>query len=144
MTEIPADHVTRTSHGSLRPEMPNFDYVRLIAASAVLFSHSFTIADGSDANEPLVRLLGEGEIMGIYAVCIFFIISGFLVTKSAFERRSVIAFAGSRILRVFPGLFVCQLVTATVLGIFFTSLPKMEFLTQLWPLRYRGLKGATR
>ena len=124
------------SHFQLRAEMPNFDYVRLVAASLVLFSHSFTIAEGSDRNEPLVRLLGEGEILGIYAVCVFFIISGFLVTKSAFERRSLVTFAASRILRVFPGLFVCQLVTATVLGVFFTDMGKRAFLASLIPLRY--------
>jgi len=36
------------------PRRNNFDALRLIAALAVVFSHSFLIARGSEANEPFV------------------------------------------------------------------------------------------
>jgi hypothetical protein len=37
---------------------PNFDFIRLVAASSVIFSHAFQISEGTDDNEPLVHLLG--------------------------------------------------------------------------------------
>jgi hypothetical protein len=51
---------------------PNFDFIRLVAASSVIFSHAFQISEGTDENEPLVRLLGAHNIAGIYGVFIFF------------------------------------------------------------------------
>jgi hypothetical protein len=37
---------------------PNFDFIRLVAASSVIFSRAFQISEGTDENEPLVHLLG--------------------------------------------------------------------------------------
>ena len=51
---------------------PNFDFIRLVAASSVIFSHAFQISEGTDENEPLVHLLGAHNIAGIYGVFIFF------------------------------------------------------------------------
>jgi peptidoglycan/LPS O-acetylase OafA/YrhL len=66
---------------------PNFDVIRLVAASSVIFSHAFLISEGTDENEPLVRLLGDHNITGIYGVFVFFTISGLLVTKTRFAQR---------------------------------------------------------
>ena len=49
----------------------NFDALRLIAASSVILSHSFLIADGHERNEPFVGVFGH--ILGIYGVFVFFI-----------------------------------------------------------------------
>ena len=61
---------------------PGFDGLRLAAATSVLFSHAFLIAEGTDDSEPLRHLLGPGNIIGLYGVFTFFIISGFLLTRS--------------------------------------------------------------
>ena len=42
----------------------NFDALRLIAALSVVFSHSFLIAEGSEANEWFVRLNGNQAVLG--------------------------------------------------------------------------------
>jgi peptidoglycan/LPS O-acetylase OafA/YrhL len=87
------------------PHYPNSDFIRLVAASAVIFSHSFLIAEGSEQNEPLARLLGERNILGIYGVFVFFIMSGFFVAASAPSSASPGHFLWKRFLRIFPALF---------------------------------------
>ena len=101
----------------------NFDAMRLIAAVAVLFSHSFLIAEGTQANEPLVRLTGNQCILGLLAVFVFFCISGFLVTQSWFATLSPGRFVMKRGLRIFPGLLMSLLVCGLVVGPLVSSLP---------------------
>ncbi len=88
-------------------------------------------------------MLGRlGLTLGSIGVDIFFIISGFLVTASILNRQSVIEFFWARVLRIFPALLIMLLLTVFVLGSFFTSLPKITYLTQPMTINY-FLKGAT-
>lgn len=123
-------------HAAVRPKFPNFDYLRLFAALAVLLHHSITVANGNDRYDPVAWLTGQDFPTGTYAVCIFFIISGFLVTMSASLNRSVLAFIAGRVLRIYPGLFACQLLTALILGTIFTSLPPVDFLAAGHAIKY--------
>ncbi len=104
----------------------NFNLIRIVAALAVLISHSFALASGSSRAEPFRDSLGMS--LGIIAVNVFFITSGFLVTASLMNRQSVIEFAWARILRIFPALLVMLLLTVFGLGIYFTSLPVTSYL----------------
>jgi len=106
----------------------NFDAVRLIAASAVVFSHAFLIAEGSEQNEPLARLSDNQSILGLLAVFVFFTISGFLVTQSFFATKSPARFALKRAARIFPGLIASILVCGFVLGPLVTVLPIGDYL----------------
>ncbi|MEF3128694.1 acyltransferase family protein [Rhizobium leguminosarum] len=85
--------------GVEKPFYPNFNMIRLVAASMVIFSHAFLISEKTEANEPFVRLLGEGKLLGIFGVYVFFITSGFLVTQSA-QFGSVGGFLWRRALRI--------------------------------------------
>ena len=63
----------------------NFDVLRLFAALLVLWGHSYPLtADGQD--DIFSKSLCGYDTAGGFAVMIFFVISGFLVTKSASER----------------------------------------------------------
>lgn len=95
------------------PRFKNFDLIRLFAASCVIFSHAFGIVDGNENAEPLVTLLGHGNIVGLYGVFTFFIISGFLITAS-FEHSGLPEFLIKRCLRIFPGLIACAVLTTLV------------------------------
>src|SRR5689334_10613905 len=101
----------------------NFDALRLLAAVSVVFSHSFLIAEGSEAREPFIWLTGNQCILGLVGVFVFFVISGYLVTES--WRRSPMPgrFALRRFLRIYPGLIFNVLLCAFVLGPLVTSLP---------------------
>ena len=99
----------------------NFDLIRLIAATLVLISHAFTLS-GSATPEPLSAWTHGQATFGALALCMFFFISGFLVTRSLERRRSLVAFATARIMRIFPGLAVVVMLSALLLGPLTTSL----------------------
>lgn len=109
--------------------LANFDYIRLAAATAVIFSHSFLIAEGNMKNEPLVR-------WGLYGVLVFFTISGYLITRSAHQGDSLSSYCRSRALRIYPALIVCAAFCALILGSLYTSLPLADYLTSGLPLHY--------
>lgn len=111
------------------PRTNNFDALRLVAASSVLFSHSFLIAEGSEAREPFAWLTGNQCILGLVGVFVFFIISGYLVTESYCRNPAPGRFALKRGLRIYPALAVNAIVCALLLGPIVTSLPLSAYFT---------------
>jgi len=98
----------------------NFNLIRMLAAYAVLVTHSFALAIGTGNAEPFQGSLGM--TMGSIAVDILFLTSGFLVTTSLLTRQSTIEFVWARVLRIFPALFAMHFLTVIGLGSFFTTL----------------------
>lgn len=111
----------------MAPEHNSFGVLRLLMALLVLISHSYLYAFGTDQAEPLTALTGHS--LGEHAVQGFFILSGILVAQSFDRSRSLIDFAAARMLRIFPGLVVCVLLTALVLGPVVSLLPLAEYFT---------------
>lgn len=97
----------------------NFNLIRIIAAYAVLITHSFALAIGTADAEPFRYTLGM--TMGNIAVDIFFLTSGFLVTASLLSKQSVIDFIWARFLRIFPALLTMLVLVVFGMGIFFTT-----------------------
>jgi peptidoglycan/LPS O-acetylase OafA/YrhL/predicted O-methyltransferase YrrM len=89
----------------------NFDLLRLLAATFVVFEHSFALLK-IPAPFPLI----EGMSWGFVGVLIFFSISGFLVSRSWSRNPHVAAFVIKRALRIMPALIVVLLVSALILG----------------------------
>lgn len=110
------------------PRDNNFDALRLSAAGAVLFSHSFLIAEGTERHEPLMMLTGGESKLGLVGVFIFFSVSGFLVTESHESTAAPLRYLAKRALRIFPGLFAALLVAAFLIGPVVTRLPLREYL----------------
>jgi peptidoglycan/LPS O-acetylase OafA/YrhL len=106
-----------------------FDVLRLVAALAVLVSHSYALTGRA---EPLGT--ATGETLGGFGVVVFFGISGFLVARSWAAQPRVPAFAAKRLLRLIPALVVAVWLTALVLGPLVTTLPLGDYLTsaQTW------------
>lgn len=96
-----------------RPRAANFDVLRLVAATSVIFSHSFMIAEGHENNEPFVQWLGQGNIVGLYGVFVFFVISGYLITGSWYC-SSPAGYLLKRCARIFPGLIACAFLVSIV------------------------------
>ncbi|HUH85784.1 MAG TPA: acyltransferase [Stellaceae bacterium] len=105
----------------------NFDALRLVAATAVIFSHAFLLSEGTEAHEPLKWLTGQ-TILGIVGVFVFFVISGYLVTQSWEATGSASRFAVKRGLRIWPGLALCILLCGFVLGPLVTRLALGAYL----------------
>lgn len=100
-----------------------FDILRIIAASAVLYSHSYALYGLA---EPLPV---AGQTYGSLAVALFFAISGFLVCQSWMRDPSLARFFVRRGLRIFPGLLVVVFVTALMIGPMFTTLTLEEYFS---------------
>src|ERR1700751_5440519 len=124
------------SHSRMTGRQNNFDALRLAAAIAVIFSHSFLIAEGTQDHEWLILLTGNQCILGLTGVFIFFAISGFFVTQSFEQTPNPLHYLAKRALRVFPGLFVATLVSALVLGPLVTTLPLGAYLSRPEPYEY--------
>src|ERR1700744_1565293 len=98
-----------TAPASLSTHKNNFDILRLIAAWAVLFGHSFTLY-GSHTIDPLVSALGY-DASAALALSIFFIISGYLVTASWLKCKNPCSYFLHRLGRIIPALVVVIILT---------------------------------
>ncbi len=114
----------------------NFDALRLLAALAVIFSHSFLISQGSGAKYPLNLATGNQAMLGLAAVFVFFAISGFLVTQSFEQTRDPLRYLAKRALRIFPAFVVVLVLTAFVLAPVVTTLPLAQYLRRPEPYHY--------
>ena len=99
------------------PKNNAFGFLRLVLAVSVIFSHSFSIGGfGRDALETLTK---DRQTIGLVAVGMFFVLSGFLITRSAAGPVSVARFLWHRFLRIFPGYWVCLIVCGCVFAPYF-------------------------
>jgi peptidoglycan/LPS O-acetylase OafA/YrhL len=113
-----------------------FTALRLGLAAIVLLSHAVGL--GGFPFEPVGAIASEANVFGgTLAVCGFFALSGYLLTDSR-RRGSRIGFLRNRVLRIFPGFWLCLLVTAFVIA------PLGAILTQtdLEPAQMIGYVGA--
>lgn len=83
---------------------------RLVLAIGVILYHSWPLTGRQIDYEPAVRLLSNIFADG------FFVISGFLITAAWVRRPYLKEYWASRVLRIFPGLWVCLLVIAFVIA----------------------------
>jgi peptidoglycan/LPS O-acetylase OafA/YrhL len=95
-------HVEAMSVRDLDSKFNNFSSLRLLFASAVIFSHSPTVLTGNESLEPH---FGR-ETLGVLAVDGFFLISGYLITKSFDHNQNIYDYFSKRILRLYPAFLV--------------------------------------
>jgi peptidoglycan/LPS O-acetylase OafA/YrhL len=100
----------------------NFDFVRVAAAFAVLYSHQFAL---SGHPEPIFL----GGSWGGWGVLVFFAISGYLVAGSWERDPHLWRFGVRRFLRLWPGLAVSVLLLVLVLGPLVSSLEPRAYLS---------------
>ncbi|HTR15791.1 MAG TPA: acyltransferase [Acetobacteraceae bacterium] len=123
-----------TLHDVARGRNNNFNLLRMVAASAVLISHAYPIAEGVGSTEPLERALGMS--LGTLAVMTFFVISGFFISYSFAERHSLLGFVVARLLRLYPGLLLALVITTLLLGPLYTHLSVQEYFLDARSMSY--------
>jgi peptidoglycan/LPS O-acetylase OafA/YrhL len=99
-----------------------FDALRLIAATMVIFGHAY----------PLTGYVAPGLLANgvqTVGVKIFFVISGYLITRSWRADPNLSRFWLKRALRIMPGLICLCLVTVLILGSFVTTLSLAGYLS---------------
>ncbi|MBE7209893.1 MAG: acyltransferase family protein [Gluconacetobacter diazotrophicus] len=125
----------RTLVDAFDPAFNNFDLIRIVAALAVVVVHAYSLV-GVDP-DPVSRLLGFGYA-GTLAVEVFFVISGFLITRSA-EQIPPGNYLLSRVLRIVPGLALVTVFEAYVLGLLFFDGDRHLYLREVAPAHLRNI-----
>jgi peptidoglycan/LPS O-acetylase OafA/YrhL len=99
-----ATHSSSHSVNSIRPN--NFDLIRLLAALQVVFVHGVEHLGlrGGLGGISEVSLLILNAFPG---VPIFFVISGFLISRSYERDSNVVNYTWNRVLRIYPALWAC-------------------------------------
>lgn len=117
----------------------NLTFIRLLAALAVIYGHAYAVVPGF-GGDWVLRTTGYAFAGGV-AVDLFFLISGFLVTASVLK-AGVRHYVVSRVLRVYPALWVHLILVTFVLGPFITTLPLSSYFTHsdVWSYFF-GLAG---
>ncbi|MDO6416036.1 acyltransferase [Sphingomonas sp. BIUV-7] len=87
-----------------------FGLARLLLAIAVVFSHTPEIIDGDRHREPLVYLFGTISL-GDLAVDGFFLVSGYLITRSFLDHPKLGAFLLKRAARIYPAFTIATLIS---------------------------------
>lgn len=90
----------------------NFDLIRLAAAAQVVAHHGIDNL-GLDRHSGIVNVIATA-IRYFPGVPIFFFVSGFLISKSFESSPSVLEYARNRVLRIYPALIVCTLLSVAV------------------------------
>lgn len=93
-----------------------FGLLRLLFASLVIVSHAFP--NGGFGHDPFFALWHEQTDLGNLGVLGFFVISGYLITKSA-QRSDILTYMWHRMLRIYPAFIAVLLAGAFVIGPWF-------------------------
>jgi len=100
----------------------NFDFLRFFAASLVILSHSF----------PMIGLvepkLISGATLGYLGISIFFITSGFLITKSWNQDKIIKSYIWKRFLRIIPGLIFASIIVTAIIGPLVTTFNLIDYI----------------
>lgn len=106
----------------------------MLAAFAVLVSHSYYLTTGRVEAEPLY--VSTGMTLGTFAVHCFFVMSGFLVTNSLSRRQSLSSYSWARAVRIFPALIVMLVITVFGLGPIVSSSSLADYFAASQTWRY--------
>lgn len=120
-----------SSNSSLKHDhVPGIDLLRLLAALAVvLFHYGFRGAAAEDFTTVSLPALESIAKYGWFGVQLFFVISGFVIARSAIGRTSV-EFGIARAGRLWPAFIVCT--TITFLVTYFLGAPRFETSLPHW------------
>lgn len=98
------------------------DLIKFIAATLVIFSHSFSL---SNSSHDYLSIWINGASFGSLAVSIFFCFSGYYITKSILKNSN--KFLIKRLKRLLPELVIVVLLTIFVVGPIFTNLSLKKY-----------------
>jgi peptidoglycan/LPS O-acetylase OafA/YrhL len=103
----------------------NFTLLRLLAAFTVILFHSGPCLGIDGGKDFLFAYMGRS--FGEMALDMLFVVSGFLVTASLFNRGDLNHFLWARALRLYPALWLMLPLTVFLLGASLTTLPLKDY-----------------
>ncbi|KZC03268.1 hypothetical protein AU375_00506 [Methylobacterium radiotolerans] len=128
-----------------RARRNNFGSLRIALALLVIIGHAPELIDGDRARDFLVRITGS-FFSGDLAVDGFFLISGYLITKSLQSSRSLKSYLSRRIARIYPGFIAAFIVSILLFGSLsggsLSDIPAVKSVTKLFILGLPVVPGA--
>jgi peptidoglycan/LPS O-acetylase OafA/YrhL len=91
----------------------NFGLLRFVFAYCVLISHSFALLGGN--KDPLERLFGTLSL-GEVGVAGFFLLSGYLISKSYHNSPNLASYLKKRALRIYPAFLVAYFLSIVIVA----------------------------
>ena len=122
-----ADHLAR--------RVDNFLWLRIIAAIAVIYGHSFALVAPDGSRDVFLRM-NWGYYSGDMAVFIFFVVSGFMVSGSYMARNNLADYLVARLLRIVPAFAFVLLACAFVLGPLVTRVDQATYWSSPQVIEY--------
>lgn len=112
----------------------NINTMRFLGAFMVLWGHTFELCFGPGGghgpfSDSLRSVAAYNAGLPGIGVAMFFILSGYLVTKSYLHRNNVLTYVESRVLRIFPALWVALLFTVLIIGPLVTKLDLQAYFS---------------
>lgn len=114
----------------------NLNFIRFMAAIAVIFSHSYPFSYGKGHSDCLNWLTHGNMNFGGLAVSVFFFYGGFLICKSMFKSKTAKKYFRARLIRILPPLIVVVFSTTFILGPFVTEMSALEYFSNVGTYRY--------
>lgn len=108
-----SDRRPQTLAGLLQGRRNAYGLIRFVLASLVIVNHAFPL--GGFGDDPMWEWTKGQESFGGLAVSGFFIVSGFLICRSAMA-TDLVGFLWRRVLRIFPAFWLALFVGAAVIG----------------------------
>ncbi|WP_057380457.1 acyltransferase family protein [Pseudomonas aeruginosa] len=108
----------------------SMNIMRLLAALAVIYGHASAVT-GRGPGDLFLQFVGYKFIGGV-AVDVFFVLSGFLITASAMSGKGIRYFVVSRVLRIYPALIICVVLSVFLLGPLLTVSHEYWVSTATW------------
>jgi len=109
----------------------NIGLIRLVLATSVIVSHSYKVCCGRGAVDPLMAIDGGQASIGSLAVDLFFLMSGYLLTKSWLTSNSASSYLRKRILRIYPG-FTAAVCLSVIVAALCTSSGPINYFRSLY------------
>lgn len=105
----------KTLNEAFNPRHNSIGFLRWLMAFAVIFSHAGPLADFYGGHDLGTQFSSEQSLGGV-AVCGFFFLSGFLITKSRQGSSTIFRYFWRRVVRIIPAFWAALLLTAFVIA----------------------------
>lgn len=125
--------IFHSGHGRLENKSNTFTAMRIGFALLVLYGHAIMIPMGKPLHGAWPVFIDETVQLALDG---FFILSGYMITASLLNRRDMLSFTLSRVLRIFPGLIAAVLLMWLVVGPLFTDLPLGQYWSAAQTLQF--------
>lgn len=115
----------------LNSKYNNFGFLRLVASLLVFVGHVFQLQENRGQQLNVFDVIYPTVGVSTVGLCIFFFISGFLITNSWVNKPIFWSYLKNRIIRIYPGLIMYYVVLLIFIAPASTDLPVEAYFSQV-------------